>query len=325
VTDPVRHGLSPAVATVVVGSRGLLGRAVVRAVHEARDLALLAAPSVPWDDDDAAATALGEAAELLAGHDGPWQLLWCAGAGVNGMTRQAADREVAQFETFVRALAARSPASPGSVFLASSAGGVYAGSADEAPYDEDSAVGALSEYGATKLRLEAVLGLLDGTDGVSSLVGRFANLYGPGQDLGKQQGLVSHLCLGALERRPVSIFVPLDTLRDYVFVSDAAEKALASLDALRRSGRRSAVKVIGSGAATTVASVLGDVAAAAGTRPPVILGASPLSAMQSHDLRLRSAVFPEVDLLPVTPFPAGIAATWADLFARFVARGRRPS
>ena len=52
------------------------------------------------------------------------------------------------------------------------------------------------------------------------LIGRIANLYGPGQNLAKAQGLVSQLCAAQLERARSSIWVSLDTLRDYLFAPD---------------------------------------------------------------------------------------------------------
>ncbi len=59
------------------------------------------------------------------------------------------------------------------------------------------------------------------------LVGRLSNLYGPGQDLAKPQGLISQLCRAQLTRRPLSIYVSLDTRRDYLFVDDAAAMVVA--------------------------------------------------------------------------------------------------
>ena len=65
------------------------------------------------------------------------------------------------------------------------------------------------------------------------MIGRIANLYGPGQNLDKPQGLVSQLCAAHLERRPVSIWVSLDTLRDYLYAPDCAQMVLDCLDRAR--------------------------------------------------------------------------------------------
>ena len=123
------------------------------------------------------------------------------------------------------------------------------------------------------------------------LVGRLANLYGPGQDLDKPQGLVSQLCRAQLTRQPLTVYVPLDTMRDYLFVDDAAAMAVAGLGAVTPSGRR-ALKVLASERSTTVGAVLGDLHRVTRRRPPVVLGVSPRSRRQVRDLRLRSVAWP---------------------------------
>ena len=51
--------------------------------------------------------------------------------------------------------------------------------------------------------------------GLPVLIGRIANLYGPGQNLGKAQASCRSSAPRELERRPIAIWVSLDTLRDY--------------------------------------------------------------------------------------------------------------
>ncbi|HXR67067.1 MAG TPA: SDR family NAD-dependent epimerase/dehydratase, partial [Dermatophilaceae bacterium] len=50
--------------------------------------------------------------------------------------------------------------------------------------------------------------------------------------------------------------------------------------------------------------------------PRIVLGASPVSALQARDLSLRSRVWPELDHRGLTPFPVGVATTAADLLRR---------
>ena len=308
------------VGSVVVGARGLLGSAVVRAIRASEHFMLDDAPRVRWGSPVAATEDLSVIASALAERSGPWAVFWCAGAGVNGMDRAAADQEVAQFEAFLSRLAAVPHKGDGIVFLASSAGGVFAGSTG-APFSEASPAVPLGEYGRTKLRLEAALDTLDGHGSITSVVGRFSNIYGPGQDLDKQQGLISHLCRSTLHRRPMSIFVPLDTLRDYVFVDDAARMALAVVRAHRSSSTRSGLHVLASGSATTVATVITSVAAVAGSKPLIVQGVSPLTSMQTHDLRLVPSPV-ALRASEETPLAVGIGATWRDMFAQFVGARR---
>ena len=68
----------------VVGANGLLGQHV-RAALERRGLPYMC-PPIPWNRPADAQAALVAAASSLvrAAGGGPWQVFWCAGAGVTG-------------------------------------------------------------------------------------------------------------------------------------------------------------------------------------------------------------------------------------------------
>jgi len=289
----------------VVGGTGLLGSAVVRRL---RTLGRPVRTSqVAWTDHEAAV------ARLLAdahGIGGPWQLWWCAGAGVVGSTEQELDAEVAVLEDFLGRWQPGQVAGCG-LFLASSAGGVYAGSTGS-PFTEATEPVAVSAYGRAKLRAEAAVDAFAARTGVAVLIGRLSNLYGPGQDLSKPQGLISQLCRAQLTRRPLSIYVPLDTRRDYLFVDDASAMAVAGLDAVTDRGGRH-LKVLASERSTTIAAVLGDLRRITRRRPLIVLGTNPQARLQARDLRLRSVQWPSTAALARTPMTAGIAATLRSL------------
>ena len=135
--------------TLLVG-RGLLGGHVEAQLLASGDDVHTVV--VPWMDHDAALRALLHAAEGAARLDDGWQLAWCAGAGVVATPAEDLAAEVRIFRAFVTRL----PTPPRSMFLASSAGALYAGSPDVAPFDENSAVAALSPYGDAKLEMEEV-------------------------------------------------------------------------------------------------------------------------------------------------------------------------
>ena len=81
---------------------------------------------------------------------------------------------------------------------------------------------ALVAYGRAKLAMEGHARALAAATGVRVVLGRLANVYGPGQTLGKPQGLLSQLCLADATRRPLPVYVSLDTIRDYLYAGDAA-------------------------------------------------------------------------------------------------------
>ena len=254
----------------------------------------------------------GLAGLLRAAGTGSWQIFWCAGAGVTDSDPVKLETEVLVLQAFLVSLARLSPStlSRGSIVLTSSAGAAYGGSTG-APFTERSEVQPLGHYGAIKLRAEEMLQQLSSQTGISIFVGRIANLYGPGQSLNKRQGLVSMLCFSTVTRMPISIFVPLDTLRDYIYVDDCARILAACGQRLisQRSGRSFHMKIICSGRAVSVAAVLGQFRQVSGSRPLVIMGTSRSAALQSRDLRLRSEYWPDLDLIPRTTFSVGIRRT----------------
>jgi UDP-glucose 4-epimerase len=253
---------------------------------------------------------------LRAAGDRPWTVAWCAGAGVTASSANAVQLELAALRVTLDALADASRGREGAFFFASSAGGVYSG-VGAPPYDESSPVHPLAAYGQAKLDGEALVTAWSQRTGMSSLIGRIANLYGPGQNLGKGQGLISQICRSHLTGQPLSIYVSLDTLRDYLFAPDCAGLIVAGLARLRQeeSSMQPPVvtKILASQRAVTIGAVLGEMRRIFKRSPRIVLGASAASAMQARDLRLRSRVWPELDRRALTPLPAGISATAADL------------
>ena len=307
-----------AVPTWVVGAGGLLGSHVVTSLRR-RSAPVLTA-RVPWSDPGAARAALSEGVARLteAADGGPWRLAWCAGAGVVATGADAMARERAAFRHVLAELEARSVLDgSGSLFLASSAGGVYAGSPQRPPFTEESPVGALVAYGRTKLEMEDDVASFARATGTAVLVGRIANLYGPGQNLAKAQGLVSQLSRVHLSGQPLSIYVSLDTLRDYVYAADVGELVVAGLDELplRTAGLsdRVVTKIVASGASLTIGSLIGESTRLHRARPRVVVKAPTAGSGQIRELRLRSVVWPALDRHLRTPMVVGMARTAADV------------
>jgi UDP-glucose 4-epimerase len=259
---------------------------------------------------------------LRAAGDRQWSVAWCAGAGVMGTSAQALRLELDALRETLDALAAAPRGSDGAFFFASSAGGVYAG-VGAPPYDESSAVRPLAPYGQAKLDGEALVTAWSRQTGMPSLIGRIANLYGRGQNLAKPQGLISQICKTHFTGQPLSIYVSLDTLRDYLFAPDCAGLIVDGLARLRReqwaTQPRVTIKILSSQRAITVGAVLGEMRRIFKSSPRIVLGASAVSAVQAKDLSLRSRVWPELDRRSLTPFPVGVANTAADLLRRLQA------
>jgi UDP-glucose 4-epimerase len=320
--------------TWVVGRGGLLGQSLEGALRTARVEAMGDAGAgtwlwrpvepVAWSGPGAGALELREHAGqfLSAVGDRPWSVAWCAGTGVMGTSEEVLRLELTALRETLDVLAGAPRGRDGAFFYASSAGGVYAG-VGAPPYDESSAVRPLAPYGQAKLDAEALVAAWSHQSGTPSLIGRISNLYGPGQNLAKAQGLISQICRSHLTGQPLSIYVSLDTLRDYLFAPDCAGLILEGLARLRQeqsgSAPRVVTKILASQRAITVGAVLGEMRRIFKSSPRIVLGASPVSAIQARDLSVRSRVWPDLDRRGITPFPVGVARTAADLLRRLQA------
>jgi UDP-glucose 4-epimerase len=313
--------LAESAITWVVG-RGLLGSSVERAIGD--HSTLWHSPRFDWSDPVRTRTEVERAASRFLADAGqrPWRVAWCAGAGVVATPQAALDEETATLTRLLEVLAIQPGPSErrGEFFLASSAGGVHAGSSGP-PFTEATAPRPLAPYGETKLGQEQLARDWARSAGVDLLIGRIANLYGPGQDVSKPQGLISQLVRAAVHRQPTGIYVPLDTVRDYLFADDCGRLVAAGLDRLAldhdaQARPVSVTKILASHRPATVAMILAEFRRVFGRPPRIVLGASPLRRLQVRDLRLRSIVWPELDRRTSTPLATGIQSVFLDMLRR---------
>ena len=314
----------------VVGAGGLLGSHVRRAIP-------LELPEVmAWDPDPAKiswrepARGLAELAEHVRAFSravatGPrsWLVLWCAGAGVIGTTSEALAAETAYLERLLTLLGEQLSDVPGQVLLASSAGGVYGNNPDQ-PLTEDSVCFPISDYGRNKLRQERLLqDWAQGLANVSTLIARISNLYGPGQDMSKPQGLIAHISRSLLHHTPVHVYVSLDTSRDYIYAADCAAHLLRCLDRLGQLPRANITKIFSAGETVTIAGVIGAFARIAKGHPRIICSANPAGSLQPLRLRFQSTVWADLPAPPRTSLTVGIQRVHQHLLSLFQ-EGRLP-
>ena len=288
----------------VVGRGGLLGSSVEQAsvMHE-----IWTGGGLDWKGDDLDGQIDRAVANFVESTgDRDWAVIWCAGAGVVGTSLPTLQRETESLRRVLEGLRDARP--PGRLFLSSSAGGVYGGSPDR-PITESSEPQPLGDYGRNKLTQEAMAQQWSAATGHRVAIGRISNLYGPGQSLAKRQGLISQICLSTLLRQPISIYVSLDTIRDYVFADDCARAIVAMIERLDHEPPGSTVtKLLGSARSISIGGVLAESRRVLGRRPLVVLGSSPNRRLQGSTLAFRSNVWPELDRAPQTSLPAGIAS-----------------
>lgn len=253
-------------------------------------------------------TAVAAFAAAARGRATAWAVLWCAGKGVITSVAPALAPEWSAWtrllELLDRALAAPDRARRGAVFLASSAGAVYSDDRGHFLTEASPAI-ASSAYGVHKLRMEdALRGWATAFPNVSCLIGRISTMYGPGQDLQKGQGVISHLSRCLIYRRPADIYVPLDTRRDYLFVDDCAHQIAASIGRLLAERPGTVTKIFASEELISLARITGVFFRMAKHRPLIICrqprGTQPVS------LKFRSQVWRNLEGLRRTDLATGI-------------------
>jgi len=290
----------------VIG-RGLLGSAIISQLPGA----VFTAP-VTWADPSQSRDDLRTGlVTFLEDTDVDWSIYWCAGRGVTSTPRDVMQSEAEVFRGFLDDVSALPPEvlARGRIFLASSVGGAYAGSPSP-PFTEETPPVPLSAYGETKLAMEQALRDAADRSGFRGFIARITNLYGPGQDLGKGQGLISVIVESYVTGRPVSIYVPLDTLRDYIYVDDCASVIIAGMRRLASEpAGRVVTKIVGAMDALSIGAIMGEMSRLRRKPVPLVTGQGN-STGQASDLRVRSIVWPELDSLVSTTLPAGLGAIY---------------
>ena len=298
--------------TWIVGRGGLLGSAVSRAMGPT----FMERP-VPWENHDAAAAVLDSELErfIRAARNDDWSVIWAAGSSVIGSAADNLAAETRIMSHLLERLRDSRPAGRGAFFHSSSAGGVYAGSTAP-PFSEATTPRPLSPYGETKLAQEEILRMtLEGR--VPLVIGRFSNLVGPRQNLGKQQGLISQLCRAAVTRQSLSVFVPMETLRDYLYVDDAAAMVRVLVEnAVHKQPSTPVLRNISSQRPVSVCTVVRTVQQVAHRTVRIALGRSPSSNYHVRDLRLRTRYPHEFRGVVITPFPVIVKRVYDDVLQR---------
>lgn len=304
----------------ILGEGGLLGSRIRH--HFPREVAggecwHRMTPRLPWSQPDLVRERLAQELDRFIAaarerHDS-WTVIWCAGAGVIRTADEALAAETRLFRWFLDELSRRisspGPRIPGQVALASSAGAVY-GEPGGSVLSEESPCKPLSEYGRQKLVQEnALREWSEAQPDTGCLVGRLTTLYGPGQDLRKPQGFISQLVRSLLFRRPLRVYVPMDTQRDFLYIDDAARSLLRCSSRLLDSAQPGrSLKILASGRSVTLAEVTATLRLISRQHVRVLGVTSPSAAAHPTKLRYRSTALSDVVLPPVTPLIEGISA-----------------
>ncbi|MEV4316698.1 NAD-dependent epimerase/dehydratase family protein [Actinocrispum sp. NPDC049592] len=293
----------------VVGGGGLLGRHVCEVLGGR----LSERVRIDWPDHARAGEQLSSLGRFLAAQQGNWNLYWCAGLAVFHTGADQVERERRQLSRLLAGIGDGGGPSKGAIFFASSAGGAYAGS-DTAPFTEFSPAVPVNPYGEAKLRLEEELSALARSRGLPAVAARITNLYGPGQNLTKNQGLVSAIVKAQLTGEPLPLRAPLETTRDYIYARDCARMAVAAVEAARvrtAGGDPYVCKIFASGRPFRIEGLL-TMAERLFDRPVSIVHEDAPGAA-NVDLTAESRVWTDLGSSPFLGIEEGMRAVRADL------------
>ncbi len=323
--------------TWVIGEGGLLGSHVRRALTlRGKRLQPWTCPERPfaWKDGGRLRDQLRASVAAFEGEvrvrGGSWAVLWCAGVGFVGADQSLLETERLAFQWLLeflsQGLAAPGQSVAGLVFFASSAGAVYGDCTDQ-PITEASSPRPISAYGHDKLALENLLSAWGAThSAVATLIARISNLYGVGQDSQKPQGLISHLSRSLIFQQPINIYVPLDTIRDYLYVADCARTLVVCIDHLLKTAQSErpatrVLKIFASEQTVSIARILGVFVTLTRFRPRYICHPGLSSRIQPRNLQFRSTVLRDVVPTQRTDLLTGVKLVYLDNLAEYM-RGR---
>lgn len=278
----------------VLGAGGLLGSALCRVLKANGSTLFTPKNKFAWTDPSALPAQIESAVREFAAEVpawGKWEIYWAAGLGTMSSPEEALvpeTRALAQLLDLVRTNL-ELVATNGAIGFASSAGAIYGMSSEEV-ITEASPPAPNSAYGREKLRQETLLReFCSANPRVAVLLARISTLYGVGQATGKPQGLLTHIARNIIRNKPVGIFVPIDTIRDYIAADDAAADMV---DTMQEISARPAllVKIVASGQPVTIAEIISIFRRIARRPPRITTSASKSSALYQRRVQFRSVV-----------------------------------
>jgi UDP-glucose 4-epimerase len=278
----------------VIGSGGLLGSALCKALQRQGTGLFFPVEPFSWNDPENLGRQLDLAVRSFAADVGPagqWQIYWAAGVGTMGSSASALQAETDAFQSLLSHVAANPLLTgvPGALALASSAGAIYAGASD-AVVTEHTAAQPTTAYAQAKLDQEGLLqSFAASMPVVSALAARISTLYGPAHSPGKPQGLIAHIARSILRNRPVQIYVPYDTIRDYITADDAAAAIVETLQQMSGTACFE-IRIIASELPATIAEIVSIFKRIAGRPARIATGRNRLTGLYPRRVQFRSLV-----------------------------------
>jgi len=185
----------------------------------------------------------------------------------------------------------------------SSTGGAIYGEPEGEKADESHRTDPVSPYGVAKLSVEKYLHFYRVEHGFRTIVFRYANVYGPGQNGKGEAGVVAIFALKMLKGEAPVIHGDGEQTRDYVFVRDCAEANRRALAA-----SESGVWNVGTGVETSVNRIQALMQPFIPEAPPAVHDA-PAPGEQRRSLLDGRKLLRDFGMAGYTPLEKGLAET----------------
>lgn len=279
----------------VLGSRGLLGSAFSRALLSEGTTLFTPSESFDWKNSSRLAGQLKEAIvefSTAAACASRWEVYWAAGVGTMSSSEESLLPETQALQKMLSGIAAdlQLMSVDGTIVFASSAGAVY-GSCEDEIITEASIPTPTNAYARAKLAQEDMLRNFCALHPrVGVLLARISTLYGAGQSFGKPQGLLTHMARSIVSNKPIGIYVPIDTIRDYISADEAAIEIVEVARENLEIRPDVLTKIIASERPTTIAEIISIFKRVAKKAPRITTSASKASNLYARRVQFRSVV-----------------------------------
>lgn len=182
------------------------------------------------------------------------------------------------------------------------------GSAQYVPMDEEHPLESCTPYAAGKVAGDHLVSSYRRTFGLDLTILRPFNNFGPRQNEGAYAGIIPIAIRKALAGEPITIYGDGEQTRDFVFVKDVADAAIAAFANPQTRGR---IINVASGQEVSVNSLVRSILSATGAEVPLRYQPPRPGDVRRHagDNRLARAL---LDFVPKTSFEEGIgqAVDW---------------
>jgi UDP-glucose 4-epimerase len=119
--------------------------------------------------------------------------------------------------------------------LFASSAAVY-GDGSPSPVKESCLLEPLSPYAASKISAESYCKAFHRSRGLQTVVLRYFNVYGPGQERNPYSGVITRFVSNALAGKPLSVSGDGEQTRDFVNIDDMVDATVLALESERASG-----------------------------------------------------------------------------------------